>query len=121
MLYHTNGNGDTVYLDWLGSPWKIHGCFERYWQQEQERRKLKGEDLQFDLTLGFRDAIFGCEKTIRIQHLEVSSNSSVVPTIKTLTVNVPFGVDSETRLRVAGEGDASKSNGDPGDLYIISI
>ncbi|MBW4517389.1 MAG: hypothetical protein KME11_19465 [Timaviella obliquedivisa GSE-PSE-MK23-08B] len=88
------------------------------WDKEVYRAINKGEDLQFDLTLGFRDAIFGCEKTIRIQHLEVSSNSNVVPTIKTLRVNVPVGVDSGTRLRVVGEGDVSRSNGDPGDLYI---
>ena len=32
-------------------------------------------------------------------------------------VNIPAGVDDETRLRITGEGDASPDGGPPGDLY----
>ena len=88
------------------------------WDKEVCHAINRGKDLKFDLIVGFRDAIFGCEKTIQIPHLEASSNGGVLPTIKTLRINVPVGVDSGTHLRVAGEGDASKSNGDPGDLYV---
>ena len=34
-------------------------------------------------------------------------------------VNIPAGVDNETRLRLAGEGDPSPSGGPPGDCYIF--
>jgi len=37
---------------------------------------------------------------------------------KTITVNVPSGIDSENRLRVAGRGEAGVNGGNPGDLYI---
>lgn len=33
--------------------------------------KDKGDDLRFDLKLEFREAILGCEKEIRISHLEI--------------------------------------------------
>ncbi len=34
-------------------------------------------------------------------------------------VNIPAGVDNETRLRLAGEGDPSPNGGPPGDCYIF--
>jgi len=38
---------------------------------------------------------------------------------RTLEVNVPAGVDSETRLRLAGEGEPGTNGGPAGDLYIF--
>ena len=36
-----------------------------------------------------------------------------------LTVNIPAGVDTGTRLRMSGEGQAGENGGPSGDLYII--
>jgi molecular chaperone DnaJ len=38
---------------------------------------------------------------------------------KSLSVNVPPGVDEGTRIRLAGEGEAGVRGGPPGDLYIF--
>ena len=38
---------------------------------------------------------------------------------KSLTVNIPAGVDEGTRIRLAGEGEAGVRGGPPGDLYIF--
>lgn len=38
---------------------------------------------------------------------------------KTLAVNVPAGVNSESRLRIVGEGEAGLHGGPPGDLYVF--
>ena len=38
---------------------------------------------------------------------------------KTLSVNIPRGVDDGTRIRVAGEGEAGSRGGPTGDLYIF--
>ena len=38
---------------------------------------------------------------------------------KTLSVNVPAGVEDGTRIRLAGEGEAGVRGGPPGDLYIF--
>jgi len=37
---------------------------------------------------------------------------------KTLNVDIPEGVDTGVRLRLSGEGEAGKNNGDHGDLYV---
>ena len=38
---------------------------------------------------------------------------------KTLTVNIPAGIEDGTRIRLAGEGEAGVMGGPPGDLYIF--
>jgi len=38
---------------------------------------------------------------------------------KTLSVNIPAGVEEGTRIRLSGEGEAGVRNGDAGDLYIF--
>ncbi len=38
---------------------------------------------------------------------------------KTLDVKIPAGVDTGSRLRVGGEGDAGGRGGPPGDLYVV--
>ncbi len=38
---------------------------------------------------------------------------------KTLEVRIPPGVDTGTRLRVVGEGEAGARGGVPGDLYVV--
>ena len=38
---------------------------------------------------------------------------------RTLSVNIPAGVETGTRIRLAGEGEAGVRGGPPGDLYIF--
>lgn len=46
----------------------------------------------------------------------------VVRDNKTLNVKVPAGVDNGDRIRLSGEGEASRDGGQPGDLYVsISV
>jgi len=38
---------------------------------------------------------------------------------RTIELRIPPGVDSQTRLRVPGEGEKGANNGPPGDLYVV--
>lgn len=42
-----------------------------------------------------------------------------VKKVRTLSIKVPPGVDSGSRLRMSGEGDPGVYGGPPGDLYIV--
>jgi len=146
--------------------------------QPRRRGPVRGDDLRLDLKLEFREAIFGGEKEIRINHMETChtcegsgakpgtrpqtcgtcggsgqvrratrtpfgsfTQVSVCPACggqgqviedkcddcggsgqkqvkKKLKITIPAGVDSGTRLRVSGEGDAGQRGGPPGDLYV---
>lgn len=138
-------------------------------------RQHRGDDLRFDLTIDFEDAIFGTETEIRIRRLEAcsvcsgrgsvsgrgptvcsqchgrgqiryqqgffsvartcsacSGTGSVITDPCTacrgegraasevkLHVKVPKGVEDGTRIRYTGEGDAGRTGGPRGDLYVV--
>lgn len=87
-----------------------------------ERRTAKpGKDLRLDLPIGFYDAILGCEAEVRIPRLEAISDDATVPVIRLLKIMVPPGVECGTKLKLPGEGDASKNGGRAGDLFIHVI
>ena len=145
----------------------------------RRRGPRKGEDLRLDLTIDFREAVFGVEKEIQLRHLEscgtcggsgakagsgptscgtcggvgqvrratrtpFGSFTQVAPcpscegsgeviadpcsacggqglqqVSKTLRLNIPGGVDTNSRLRVAAEGNAGQRGGPAGDLYVV--
>jgi DnaJ-class molecular chaperone len=101
----------------------------------------RGNDLRLDLRLTFREAVFGCEPSVPINHLEtcdqceglgylnevasmclkkcsVCNGNGRKRVARRLTITIPAGVDDGMRLRVEGEGDAGQGDGSPGDLYI---
>ena len=139
----------------------------------------QGDDLRYDLTVDFEQAVFGQEQEIKIPHLETCGTCSgsgakqgsgpatcstcggagqvrratrtpfgsftqvaECPTCtgtgqviadpctacggqgvnqvrKKLRINIPAGVDTGTRLRVSGEGNAGPRGGPSGDLYVF--
>lgn len=143
--------------------------------QPRGSRQQRGDDLRFDLTIDFEDAIFGIETEIKIRRLETcgtcngrGSASGRGPSVcgqcqgrgqiryqqgffsvartcgacggtgsvigdpcqtcrgetrvakeLKLNVKVPPGVEDGTRIRYAGEGDAGRSGGVKGDLYVV--
>jgi molecular chaperone DnaJ len=50
---------------------------------------------------------------------DACTGSGRVTRDRTLSVNVPAGVEDGTRIRLSGEGEAGHRGGPPGDLYIF--
>ena len=147
--------------------------------RSRRRGPQQGDDLRYDLTISFEQAVFGEEQEIKIPHLETCETCggsgakpgsgpttcgtcggagqvrratrtpfgsftqvAECPTCngtgqviadpcgacggqgvhqvrKKLRINIPAGVDTGTRLRVSGEGNAGMRGGPSGDLYVF--
>jgi molecular chaperone DnaJ len=145
----------------------------------RRRGPQQGDDLRYDLTIDFQQAVFGQEREIKIPHLETCNTcggsgakqgsgpttcgtcggagqvrratrtpfgsftqvaecpncggtgqviadpcgscggQGVHQVRKKLRINIPAGVDTGTRLRVSGEGNAGPRGGPSGDLYVF--
>jgi len=45
--------------------------------------------------------------------------TGVVKKVRKLEIEIPKGAEEETRLRIAGEGEAGEKGAPPGDLYVV--
>jgi molecular chaperone DnaJ len=158
-----------IFGDLFGEMFNVGGNARR------ASRQQRGDDLRFDLTINFEDAVFGTETEIKIRRLETCTHCngrgsasgrgpavcsqcqgrgqlryqqgffSVARTCGAcggtgsviadpcaacrgegrsssevkFHVKVPPGVEDGTRIRYTGEGDAGRSGGPKGDLYIV--
>ena len=74
-----------------------------------QRGPRKGADLQSEITISFRNAIFGIEASI-----PVSSRGSGASSV---TTRIPAGISDGAKIRLAGRG--ADGAGGKGDLYVI--
>ena len=71
------------------------------------RRPVRGADYRTQITIDFKDAIFGTTKTI-------SSEG------KNIKIKVPAGIDDGMSIRLKGRGGpAPAEGGEKGDLYVV--
>jgi molecular chaperone DnaJ len=73
------------------------------------RGPRKGQDLQTEATITFRESIFGTTLDLRL--------SSGNGTPQNISARVPAGVSDGTKIRVKGKGGAGPAG--PGDLFIL--
>lgn len=90
----------------------------------------KGSDLRCEVEISLEDAVLGTEKKIRLTKSLPCSvcggagcdnchHTGYTRVQRELAVNIPPGVDTKSRLRVAGEGEIGMNGGAPGDLYVV--
>ena len=70
--------------------------------RKKKARPAAGVDIEDSVTVTFREAFSGCDKTLG-----------------KLKFTVPAGVDDGTRLRLKGQGTQGSSGGPNGDRYVL--
>jgi len=75
------------------------------------KTKTRGENIEYDLTLDFMQAMWGTTASIRLTPRGGGRG-------ETLEVKIPAGVDEGSRVRVRGKG--GDGPGGKGDLYIVT-
>ncbi len=95
----------------------------------------KGEDVEQPVEITLREAYSGAKRLYTINQPEicltcsgtgkfsgrtcaVCGGSGMIERERRITVSIPAGVDTGTRVRVAGEGQPTPNNGARGDLYL---
>ena len=71
-----------------------------------------GADVTAEITVGFDEAAFGCEKVI---HLTENNGKAVG---KALKIKIPAGIDTGKSIRLRGKGNPGINGGKAGDLLL---
>jgi len=71
----------------------------------RNRRPVRGQDLQTQITIDFEEAIFGTTKTVDVRD-------------ETIKLKIPAGIYDGQSIRLAGKGGDAPRGGQKGDLYI---
>ena len=90
----------------------------------------RGADLRCEVAVTLEEAVLGTEKKIRVARTAVCPScggagcntcggTGHTRVSRELSVNIPPGVDTKSRLRVSGEGEAGSNGGGEGDLYVV--
>ena len=85
-----------------GNSWNGAGFEGNYGPQ-------KGADLNAEVTIGFEEAAFGCDKVISLRNPDGSQHS--------LQVHIPAGIDTGKTIRLRGKGMLG-AGGEAGDLLL---
>lgn len=80
------------------------------------RRPRKGEDLQYELTVDFLQAVHGVTTSVQVK----SPTGDGRFTTERIDVKIPPGVDNGSRVRVRGKGAPGVNGGPAGDLFIVT-
>lgn len=77
----------------------------------RQQASMKGADLEYEMPLALNEVAAGTSKTLQLQQ---------EGELKKITVQIPKGMISGKKLRLAGKGNPSPYGGPPGDLFIRS-
>jgi len=72
----------------------------------QGARSIDGRDVEYPLEISLEEAYHGTTRILQIGDRRIE-------------VKIPAGVDTGSRVRIAGEGQPGARGGRPGDLYLV--
>ena len=93
-----------------GDPFDIHDIFRNFHNGGGFQHQRKNRDLKVVVDIDLASTLDAQTKHISVQHLNGQR--------RTVTIEIPRGVNSNMQIKYAGHGDQSYQDLPPGDLYI---
>lgn len=90
-----------------------YGGFRGFHGFSQNGYQMRGSDVNAEITVEFEEAVFGCDKMIRLQDPSLSPGK-----ISSLQVHIPAGIDTGKTIRLKGKGMPGQNGGENGDLLL---
>lgn len=75
-----------------------------------ENKAKQGENLESEIDISLEEAFYGGERKIAYKMADGK--------LKTITINIPRGLQAGETIRLAGQGREGKNGGKNGDMYI---
>ncbi len=72
--------------------------------------RRRGRDQSLELQVTFKEAFSGCEKRIALKRGGQQEE---------ISVKIPAGVETGTKLHLTGKGEVGAGGGTPGDLFVL--
>src|SRR5262249_17474182 len=91
----------------------LNSLFEELWgggRQRAQQGAVPGQDLEQTVEISFEEAVRGTTAPVQVMRHNGGAER--------LQVKIPPGVDTGSKVRVAGKGEAGKHGSPPGDLYM---
>lgn len=111
--YHFEGGGmDDIFGDIFGDIFH-HGTGGAGRTSYGRDFRQKGGDVRAEVTVGFDEAAFGCDKVIRLQDPSNPNGG-----IQSLQLHIPAGIDTGKSIRLKGKGMPGINGGEAGDLLL---
>jgi len=103
----------------------------------QRLQRRRGEDVEITVDIAFEEAFNGTRRRFQVKTPEICSTcggtglargttcptcdgTGTVERTKAIEVKIPAGVQTGSKIRVAGQGGAGQGGGPPGDAYLIA-
>ncbi len=71
----------------------------------------RGEDVEQPVQITLEEAYHGTKRRLQIQQPDGR--------VRQIEVTIPAGVDTGSRVRIAGQGEPASGRGQPGDLFLL--